>query len=432
MGWQIEKDVCYPGTVVITDAKGKPHKYTFTQADIDQMNANGNGKVRDGWNVPLVWEHQDELPSRRPMLQLSQQQKDAEFARGVFGCSQGFVLRDTPKGPRLRAVLAGDDPEDLKQFEKVGYVSPEIQWNWRDTDGKVWPGASITHIAATPRPVQRHQDAVRMSQTAAVSPRLDSFLQGLAGVSRVGGTMVPLKLRLSLTDYAEAPMPDPTDTTGAGAGTPWERAAAALATCGVMIGDGKNIKDAEHFADLVQVACMNKGPADEPEDDLPPEDDEDGSQVPEGDMDQPPAGAQPPQGPPVQMSQTAQDARGIALERRNLTLEVADLERTRRIDPATAVELRESAKVVPIRLSLNATSGEIEAEPNEVSIRVAAFKKNKPGAAWNPASPGKKPKRLSQRAEPAPESPYDGGRKGDEDAAVKGWEAAVGRGPDPE
>ncbi len=40
-------------------------------------------------------------------------------------------------------------------------------------------------------------------------------------------------------------------------GKPVDRIAAALRRKGIRIGDGKNVKDAPHLADLIEVACLN-------------------------------------------------------------------------------------------------------------------------------------------------------------------------------
>lgn len=406
--WQIEKDVLYPARVVVADPKGQPLTYHFTQADMADIERTGNAKIRDGWNIPLVWEHQNEAPERRKMIRLSRAEREREFARGVFGCSTRFVVRDG----RLRAVLSGDDDADLKQFAKVKFVSPEIQWDWRDSDGKVWRGPTITHIAATPRPVQRHQEPVRLSQTPEVF-RLAEFLRVAAGVPRVGVRMHPPKIRLSLSDFTEVPSMPPETNAGA---TPWERIATALQSRGIKIGDGKNIKDADHLADLVDVACMNSG---DPDLDLEPELPEpDPEPSPEGDLDAPPDGAAPPPGPPIQMSQRAQE-RAERLERRNLGLEIASLERERRIGPAVAQSLRERVKTV--RLSFGSDG---EPAPNEVSIRIEAFKQNPPGSAWNPT--GRKKTRLSHTAA-APESPFSGSDGRSDDEVVAAFEQNVGR-----
>lgn len=427
MGWQIEKDVLYPGRVVVPGKKG-PRSFTFKPADLAAIEATNNSKIADGWNIPLAWEHQNEGPDKRKMLALSQAQRIAEQARGVFGCSTKFVIRQVDGKPRLRAILAGDDDADLAQFAKVKHVSPEIAWDWMDSDGKVWAGPTITHIAATARPVQRHQDAVQLSQNPSglnhFSTLRDFLFEG-ENTPRVAGTIHPLSIRLSLTDYAEPPMAD-TLTPAEGKQTPWERAAASLATVGIQIGDGKNIKDAEHFADLVDVACMNAQKPEEDPDDLQPEDDEQGDQ-PAGDLDQPPKGANTP-GQPMQMSLEEKlqkrDAKLIEKERAGLMTRAERVAASGALTPADGDALVDEFKT--LKLSLNAETGELER--SEAIVRLEALEKVKPGTGNWAVRKGKRVKLSHTR--PVPRSPLEKTPNDPkEDAAfVDEYEKSVGRG----
>lgn len=390
MAWEIEKDVLYPRRVVVAGAGGKPVAYSFTHHDLNAINRTGNSKIGDGWNIPVVWEHQNEKPDRRKLLKLSQSERDREFARGVFGAATRFVLRDG----HLRAILAGDDDEDLKQFQKVKYVSPEIEWDWRDPEGKVWRGPTITHIAATPRPVQRFQSPVQLSQKPASLQQfadLGRFILEAAKGRNVGETIHPFVIRLSLNDYAEGPMADDEPDVGGGGnggkkGNWCSRIVAALAGVGIKLPDCNEQKDPEHFADLVETACLNadQGPSDDEM--LEPEGEEDPA-APPGDLEQPPPDAEAPPGPPIQMGLRKQQAEAIELGRKNLTTRIANLETTRRITPATADDLRNKLKTV--RLSLR-KDGNLE--ENAVLIRVEAFEQNEAGAAYSKrATPSDKP-----------------------------------------
>lgn len=378
MAWEIEKDVLYPRQVVVPGPGGTPLVHKFTDRELAAINATGNAKIGEGWNIPIVWEHQDEKPDRRKMLKLSQSERDREYARGVFGAATRFVLRDG----HLRAVLAGDDDEDLKQFKKIKYVSPEIEWDWRDSDGKVWHGPTITHIAATPRPVQRHQSPVQLSQNHGkqrLIPQLGDFIEQAARVPNVGGTINPFVIRLSLNDYAEAPKmaDDEQDMGGEGEkkGNWCQRIVAALMGVGIKLPDCSQQKDPEHFADLIETACLNadQGPTDE---ELLPEKEEETDPT-AGDMEQPPPGTETPPGPPIQMGLRKQQTEAIDLGRKNLTVRIGNLERERRVTPATAEDLR--GKLKTVRLSLR-KDGNLE--DNAVLIRVEAFEQNAPGSAY--------------------------------------------------
>lgn len=408
-GWEIEKDVLYPGRVVVPGPGGRPLSYTFTARDAHQIARTGNAQLGDGWHQPLAWEHQDVQPVR-----LSQAETDRNFALNVFGYAKGY--RVGPDG-RVRVTLAGDDPKDLEQFKKLRFVSPEIQWDWRDSDGRVWPGPSITHIAATARPVQRHQNpvgSVRMSLRA-------TSLEQLVSAVRVAPTLHAStppggRLRLSLNDYEAPPMADELDfgadtnddaaegAAGGGKGSAWERIAAALESRGIHLG-GVEIKDADHLADLIEVACANGEDDAAGDDDLADLDKEPDPSQPSGDLEQPPAGASAAPQPPFQMSLRKQQQHAEGYARKNLGERINDLERDRKVTPAIAADLR--AQIPALRLSFTA-SGDVKA--NALTLKLDAYEALPKGAAWNPAAPrGRKvAARLSQRGNPAPASPYGG------------------------
>jgi len=434
--WRVEKDVCYPGRVVVPGDDGGPVVYQFTPADIAAMHRTGNAKIGDGWNVPVCWEHQNVHPLRKS-VHLGQAARDREYAKSVFGSAARFVVR----GGRLRAVLEGDDPDDLKQFLKVKHVSPEIVWDWRDTDGKVWRGPTITHIAATPRPVQRHQDRVTTARLSLLAhagnpgkhadPRLPVL------TPRVGFT-----LRLSHTSYAEPNMADDINTTGTDEGTDgvagggkksaWDRIKAALAGKGIMLGESE-IKDESHLADLIEVACLNSADDTYDDEDEEADDANEGDTPPEGDMTQPPPGTSEPPPPPVQMSLEAATKRVEAQHRAELTRQAKKLMTDGTITPAIGNTLVDQIKTV--RLSLTATG---DLEPNAVTTKIAAYQELEPRTSWSPAGKrgGGKNKgraRLSQTANgknglaaDAGRSPYAPDGEVDTDAVVNAFFETAG------
>lgn len=421
-GWEVEKDVLYPGRVVVPGPGGRPMSYTFTPHDARHIARTANAQLADGWHQPLAWEHQDVEPvrlSQGETARLSQAEKDREFAKSVFGFAKAY--RVGPDG-RVRVTLAGTDPRDLEQFKKLRFVSPEIQWDWRDSDGRVWRGPSITHIAATARPVQRHQTpvGVRMSLRAREIQSFEKFV----GAVRVAPTLHPStppagRLRLSLSDYEAPPMADELDFgasddtegdtggKGTGKGSAWERIAAALESVGIKLG-GVEIKDADHLADLIEVACANGEDADMAgDDDLSDLDEEPEPNQPAGDVAQPPEGAAAAPQPPFQMSLQAarkqqQQAEGFA--RKNLASRIDALEADRKVTPAIAADLR--SQIPALRLSF-AGSGEVKA--NALTLKLDAYEALPKNAAWSPAAPrGKKvAARLSTRGNPAPRPAYD-------------------------
>ena len=442
--WETWKDIAYPGRVVVPGPKGKVHVYDFTRRDMKLLEQSGNAKVADGWNVPVCWEHQDVQPVHGAELQLSHN-AEAQMALGVFARIKRFAR--TPDG-RLKALLAGPDPKDRQQLEKVGFVSPEIVWNWRDTDGKLWRGPSVTHLAATPRPVQRHQHPVGADPDAPHPALRANSLESLVRLSlaRPGnGPRVGARLRLSLDHYAAKPggakhMPEEnTDTPGGTEKklTPWEKIAAALAEhCGIDLGDVSKVNDPDTFAMIVDVAARNykagSEPAVEDEDDDEGDETEDPNAPPEGDMEQPPEGASEPSAPPVQMSITAATKpladKLIATARAALVARAEKVRKSGALAPKAADALVEECRTV--RLSLAATGDVI---PNDTTKALARYEQVRAGAAVNLGAPrskaaakpakGKKA-RLSLPANVREEedSPYREDPKQDTDAIVDAWD----------
>lgn len=405
-GWEIEKDVLYPGRVVVPGPDGRPLAYTFTSDDAHRLATTGNAQLGDGWHTPLAWEHQNVEPVR-----LSQTEKDREFARSVFGFAKGY--RVDPADGRVKVKLAGDDPADLEQFRKLRFVSPEIQWDWRDSDGRVWRGPSITHIAATARPVQRHQNpvgAVRMSLRAT---SLEQLVRAVRVAPTIGALTPPHgRLRLSLGNYEAPPMADELDfgagnsgTGDSGKGSAWERIAAALAGAGVQIGDGKNVKDPEHLADLIEVACMNSDQGMPEEDDLSDLDEEPDPNAAAGDMSQPPAGATATPMPPLQMSLTKQQEQAAGFARKNLGSRIDALEASRRVTPAIADELR--AALPKLRLSFAANA---DLKPNALTVRLEAYERLPANSGWSPTDrkAGRAGVRLSRKHASVGRPSYEG------------------------
>jgi hypothetical protein len=413
-GWEVEKDVVYPGRVVVPGPRG-PIVYDITRTDAARMAATGSAQLRAGWHTPVAWEHQDVEPSRGLLdrLRLSHGEKDYHFARGCFGHAAAY--RVSPDG-RVLVTLKGDDPDDYEQLKKVKFVSPEIQWDWMDSDGRVWPGPTITHVAATARPVQRHQQpvGVRLSLRAGNPTRIvsfEKFVKAVRVAPMLGSTTRPHgKLRLSLTDYEATPMADELnfgeagdDATGGGKGSAWERIVAALEGRGIHLG-GVDIKDADHLADLIEVACANGDDTADLDDegDLGAEPEEEPGQ-PGGDLDMPPPGAAAAPPPPLQMSLRRQQAQAEGFARKNLIARIDELARTRRITPAIADELR--GQVPALRMSFTAAG---DPKPSTLTAQLDAYERLQPNASWTPdARRGGKKVRMSQRGNPVARPSYE-------------------------
>lgn len=421
-GWKVWKDICYPGRVHVPDARdpNKVNVYTFTPEDMRALERTGNQKVADLWNIPVCWEHQDVLPAR-----LSQN-PGVDLAKGVFARLKRFSR--TPDG-RLKALIEGTDPEDRKQIEKVGFVSPEIAWDWRDSDGKVWHGPSVTHLAVTARPVQRHQNAFGTDPDAPPPGLRVNSLENLVrmsfGNSRNAPRVAPT-LRLSLAHYRGGLATGATNMADEFTGTEgkksaWERIADSLAMCGVKIGDGANVKDADHLADLIEVACLNRPQELETEDDLPPEEELETPPPVEGDLGEPPPGAAAEPPPPIQMSANARAVadRLIARERELLIARAEKVRRSGAMKPAAGDALVEEVRTCRLSLTAQGT-----VQRNDTITRLEALEQVRAGATV--PLRGKKTARLSQ-VRGVGRSPYQEDPAQDEDAIVAAYERTVGR-----
>ncbi len=412
-GWSVWKDIGYPGTVHVPGGDGRTVAYTFTADDWRHIVATGKRKVRDGWNIPGCWEHQNVGPKRR----LSQNPM-RDHALGVFSSIEDFAL--TPSGG-AKALITGTDPADRRQLEKLKFVSPEIAWDWTDTDGKVWRGPSVTHLAATARPVQRHQHPVG-SNPDAPHPRLSS-LEQLVRMSlsapRKSPRVAPT-LRLSLDHYGGArPMADDTADTAAGPDkkmSPWEKIAAALsAHCGIQLGDVSAINTPEEFARIIEVAAMNFKAGSEPE--IPEEEEfeEEDLEEPAGDMPAPPEGAAAAGGPPIQMSVTAQNKplvdRILADERAKLVARAEKVRKTGALQPADGDALVSECKKVKLSLT-----SDLKLVRTEAVVRLEMAEKVKPGA---PISQNAGKPKNAVAVEP---SQYEEEGEQDADAIVDAWE----------
>lgn len=175
------KDVLYPGTYTVSDGKGGRRKVTYTRADVVHLAKRMKDMLEAQLSIPLAAEHQTQA---KP---LTAEERKAEWVKKLtMGYAEEAAL--APEG-FLTSVVEVPVEEDARRMPAVRFVSPEIQEDFVDGNGRLWPGASITHLAVTPRPVQIHQRPFQPVQMSCV--------------------------RLSLTDY-EAPMADETTTPGEG------------------------------------------------------------------------------------------------------------------------------------------------------------------------------------------------------------------------
>lgn len=157
MATTVKKDVLWVGSV---QKNGKRHD--FTQADMEAAAKLGNEKIAAGWTIPLSWDHQPVMPFQSGGLSA---EKLAQLTKGTFGRAKAFRALNGS----VEAELEIDDPADLKPLKSIQHVSPRVSWDWEDSNGQVWPGISISHIAATARPVVKDQKAFQLSHSVDLS-----------------------------------------------------------------------------------------------------------------------------------------------------------------------------------------------------------------------------------------------------------------------
>lgn len=147
MAW-FEKDVLYPGTYHLGDGR----VVTYTRDDVVHMAQRTKDMVAAGLAIPVCWEHQDDAV---PLSAAELRARRARFNLGFL--AKGRVS----PGGFLEAVLDVPLADDAQRLPAVRFISPEIRRDWIDGSGRLWPGLSITHLAATARPVQHKQQPFR-------------------------------------------------------------------------------------------------------------------------------------------------------------------------------------------------------------------------------------------------------------------------------
>jgi hypothetical protein len=202
---RVKKDIMWPGEVDLPDGRGGRRRLRFTPQFVAHLGRRMRDMMAAGLSIPLAWEHQDEA---KPQTPEEQARRKAEAAKLTLGRATAAEL-----GPD--GVVHGEFEvpldEDARRLPSVGFVSPEIRWNFRDGTGRLWPGPSITHVAVTAKPVchwQRPftQSAVAASPAVALSLAVSRLRRGPAAAS-------PDLVRLSLTDLVpirlgESAMPE--------------------------------------------------------------------------------------------------------------------------------------------------------------------------------------------------------------------------------
>lgn len=353
------KDVLY---------KGKWHPKSgvveFTDAHLASLAQRGNDMLAAGLEIPLIKEHLDGA------IPMSRNAALKELCDGVLGWTKRFVVDQSV----LKAEVEATDDDAGKKIEGLRFASPELLHNWKDGKGREWADMSITHIAATPFPVQYPQ-------------------QPFQRLSRI---------RLAREDYAaddsdgDSPppkedKPEPPELKG---DTPPDRGGmlkkvvAALVGCKIVLPPDTspdNLLDRLYTALLTYKAATG---------------------------DTTPGGGDPSQTPQVEqptmnnLAFSQADADKLkAMESRMLTMHKADLRRrvdrlrdTGRIDPDLHKKLVADLGNGKLQFSLS-TDGELDGN-NKLVAMIEAYEALKPGTA---APVGSNGTQLSITEAPRPE-----------------------------
>lgn len=327
------KDILYPRKVCVG---GK--WFRFDRSDLENAVSVNKAKLADGWNIPVCYEHQDDAEPVR----LSRNQMLADKAKSTCGWAEDFRI----EGNRVEALIEVPNVADAQKLNAIRFVSPQVEWNFRDSEGKTWPGLTIQHIAATARPVQHRQDAIKLS----VPANEVKHCSAAKGPLRLGSMGMDLK-----------------------------KVFAALAAKGIILPDDTT---PENLIDRLYVACLQGDPAGGM---AVPEIDDEPEPVPE-DALEPEAAAKSedaelkPDEKPIAMSLAKQRAEAELWARKNIARQVAALKESG-VNPGLVKALGKKAESV--KLSFN-RQGDLL--PNEVTLTIKAYRE----IAGSPPSPGGK------------------------------------------
>lgn len=239
----VEKDILYPGTYLLPDGR----RVSYTPADVRNALIQGRRMLANRLAVPVIYEH--DLDAGPVPLSLAATGPDwpASFARKCLGHTVGYELRNGV----LWATADIPNRRDVDRWRACRFASPRIDRGVRDPLGNYYPGAVVSHLAVTPRPVQMGQQPVMLS---AAGRRTETVF---------------LSMSFREANVAEEKDGDKGKKDDVGGGE-IGRIVAALATMGVNMPD--SVTDAGSLAMALEVLAAAgvsaNGPADGDLDDL--------------------------------------------------------------------------------------------------------------------------------------------------------------------
>lgn len=390
------KDCLLPGTVHLPNGEVR-----FDDTDIRNAVEQCNAKLAAGWRIPLCWEHDDEqLP-----VKLSMADRLANLAKNTIGDVRAFREHEG----RVQFLPDVYDANDLPRLNNVKFVSPQVRRNWKDSDGHVWPGLTIQHVAATPIPKQKMQDAfqlsdgsesplriaeeeiIRLSEGSAVkNPEFEAFIESLKKNPK-NAKLVKRLAKINLSD-GEEEGDKPEEGDGAG---DIKALIDALNECGITIPE--EVTDIKGLIIAVK-AAHGKGSEDE-DDDADLNDDANASQEVQSPT---------PMALSFASAKTPQEkkafARADSMNREDIRRRINRLVKAGAITPKMATPALADAE----RINLSYTE-DGELRDNKLTLKLAAWEELPKAGAWS-----KRGKRTNLSNAEEVESPIPADRSPDE------------------
>lgn len=148
---RIWKDLLTPGTYRLSDER----VVTYTKNDTKNMEAQGNKMLQSRLRVPVILDHDEQaVPAY-----MGQDRPRTRLARDCVGDCIKF--RRDERGV-LQGLLDLDDYA-VPKIKRVKTVSPRLDAYWTDEKGRTWEGLTVSHVAFTPKPIQRDQQPINLS-----------------------------------------------------------------------------------------------------------------------------------------------------------------------------------------------------------------------------------------------------------------------------
>lgn len=282
----------------------------YSRADVLNAVRQGNRMRSAGLRAPVCWMHD---PSAAPAYLSSSTRAtagapDAWLAKGYIG--EPIKFRVGADGS-AEGLITIDDPKDAEQFRRVGGVSPRVDFDWRDERGKLWKGCTISHVAVTPRPIQRE---LRKAAPAYPPDYLSHATPGRSGETHYLGhaTRIGDPNMAGEADEAAGCEGGEGGAAGDTTGCALAKIVDCLVRMGIKVGDATDIDDLASRLDAIasHTTGTDSGDGDDDEDDGD-NTDLDGNEPnnPDGQGNEPNPQTQPAAMPPALMSHFTAAAR---------------------------------------------------------------------------------------------------------------------------